>query len=550
MRTRLAFGFLWSSAIHPGVRSFSAFRSATSNRNLIVSQTSLSMSSSAAAKEPLLSPAITENRVVSPVPASAFVATVLAIPLFATTVLPLSVVYQVARTAVNAVLRPKQQPPQLDSGYVVEPSRLVPRAQRKYDLVVLGVTGFTGKLAARHLALKYGCQGQTVRWAIAGRSKEKLNKVKEELAKELNMEDMKQIDCIVVDTSVPSTLPALVEQTRVVATTAGPYSLYGSSVVEFCAKFGTHYVDITGEVDWVKAMVVQWKGVAQRTGAKLISFCGHDSIPWDLSVMKLQSVLQNDCNDNLVKATFWDEAIGGAPGGTFATALNAIDGKIVKPPATITVDPFQELPDGKKSEFTAVADLPLRIAKSHSPWDDASSKRWTMPFVMAPINAAVVRWSHALRRQGSHKLTYTENFLMPDFKSAFVGISGVAMLGISLMNPLTRYLVQKVIPAPGHGSSMEDMEKKHFLCVYGQGIGEKGNIVESIFYLPQDAGCLETSRMMVEAGLCLALQEDELPKEASEGGFWTPSTALGHVLEKRMVSCGLQLTTRVVSASH
>ena len=34
--------------------------------------------------------------------------------------------------------------------------------------------------------------------------------------------------------------------TQVVVTTAGPFQLYGSNVVEFCAKFGTSYCDITG----------------------------------------------------------------------------------------------------------------------------------------------------------------------------------------------------------------------------------------------------------------------------------------------------------------
>jgi short subunit dehydrogenase-like uncharacterized protein len=87
--------------------------------------------------------------------------------------------------------------------------------------------------------------------------------------------DVLQLETILVDTSIPSTLPNLVNQTRVVVTTAGPYALYGSSVVEFCAKFGTHYVDITGEVDWVKAMMCLWQSTAHATGAKLISFCGN-----------------------------------------------------------------------------------------------------------------------------------------------------------------------------------------------------------------------------------------------------------------------------------
>jgi short subunit dehydrogenase-like uncharacterized protein len=495
--------------------------------------------------EPLVSPVIANKRNV-PVPsAAAFVATLLAIPIFAITILPLTLLYQVAK-AIVAPFRPEKELPKLDSGYVVDASQIIPREQRKYDIVILGATGFTGRLAARHLAQQYGCNGTKVRWAIAGRSQSKLNQVKEDLAKELGIEGMKQIDSIIVDTSVASTMPALVEQTRVVASTAGPYTLYGSPVVEFCAKFGTHYVDITGEVDWVKAMAHQWNSVARKTGAKLVPFCGHDSIPWDFSVMKLQSILKKECNDNLVAATFWDESLGGAPGGTFATVLNTIDGESTKPPPN-TNDPFLKLPNGSKSEYVAKANLPMLISKAHSPWDGSSSKRWTMPFIMAPINFAVVQWSHALRNEGSKTLFYKESMLLPDFKSAFTAFSGLIMFGASLFNPLTGYFVRKAIPPPGEGPPMDAMEKKHFLCVYGEGVGEKGNRVESTFYLPQDPGCLETSRMLIESGLCLALQEKELPARAVEGGFWTPSTALGDVLEKRLLEVGMEWSARVIS---
>jgi short subunit dehydrogenase-like uncharacterized protein len=171
----------------------------------------------------------------------------------------------------------------LDSGYLVDESLIIPRAKRQYDIVILGATGFTGYLAARHIAKTYG---NKIKWAIAGRSAEKLQKVIQRLSQEVEQQhstgtDTKpalKIDTIICDTSVPSTLPNLVANTRVVATTAGPYSLYGTSVVEFCAKFGTHYVDITGEVDWVKAMICEFQGTAQKTGAKIIPFCGHECV--------------------------------------------------------------------------------------------------------------------------------------------------------------------------------------------------------------------------------------------------------------------------------
>lgn len=203
---------------------------------------------------------------------STFLTTAAFIPVWATTVLPLTVIYQVGKGSLSKLL-PTPPSPKLDSGYQVDAASLLPRSQRKYDIVILGATGFTGYLAVQYLAKTYGIN-KSVKWAIAGRSAEKLQGIKERLQAKLGM-DTSQIDTIVVDTSVPSTMPQLVSQTRVVATTAGPYALYGNSVVEFCAKFGTHYVDITGEVGWAKAMLSQWQDTATETGARLIPFCGH-----------------------------------------------------------------------------------------------------------------------------------------------------------------------------------------------------------------------------------------------------------------------------------
>ena len=554
MRARIAQGLL-SSTIIISIASISPTRAFASNprpqtRYHLAQNLPTTMSASillSHQSSPLASPVVTEKREVPVLPSAAFVATLAATAIASVTILPLTILYQVGKLVLSPLL-PKRSVPSLDSGYNVEASQIVPRSQRKYDMVVLGATGFTGRLAVRHLAKTYSNgvdnkNQKSVKWAIAGRSQAKLDQVKEELAKELNMDEIRDIDCIIVDTSVPASLPALVSQTRVVATTAGPYSLYGSHVVEFCAKFGTHYVDITGEVDWVKTMLLKWQDTARKTGAKLVPFCGHDSIPWDVSVMMMQDIMKKECNDDLEKATFWDQAIGGAPGGTFATVLNGIDGGIVQPPP-VEVDAFSRRPDGSKSQYQAHADLPLTISKTKSPWDGKESKRWSIPFIMAPVNAQVVRWSHALRSQGSYSLTYRETFLMPDFKSAFVSYMGLNIFGVALLNPLTRRLVHKMIPAPGQGPAMDVMEDLHYLCVYGEGVGSKGNRVESIFYLPKDAGCLETSRMLVESGLCLALQEDDLPEP--EGGFWTPSTALGNVLMKRLLDTGTTWSARVV----
>lgn len=475
----------------------------------------------------------------------AFLATLVVIPIWATTLLPFTICWQIGKMVLKPLLK-KPEAGQLDSGYKVSASDIVPREDRKYDVVVLGATGFTGGLAVRHLAKTYGVNN-TVKWAIAGRTESKLKKVLKDLADELGIQDLTNVDIIVVDTMNPSTLPKLVAQTRVVATTAGPYTLYGNHVVEFCAKFGTHYADITGELDWVRNMYLHWQDTAKQTGARLISFCGHDSIPWDMSVMKVQEILAAECKDRLTEINFWDEAIGGAPGGTIATLYTILDGTAIKSPK-VNVDPFQRLPDGTKSDFRSELDLPLFIKKCHSPWDDKSSSRWIMPFIMASVNGGVVKWSHALRADGSQHLTYRESAVCSDFKSAFTMFFGLGIFASTLFNPITKPLIQNyVLPKSGDGPPLDKMEKKHFLCVSSEGIGENGNRVLSHMYLPKDAGCLETSRMLVESALCLALAESDLP--AKQGGFWTPSTALGNVLMQRLEKTGTEFTYAIVPKS-
>ena len=436
--------------------------------------------------------------------------TTASLPVWAATVLPLSLAYQAGSAALRAVVPSNNKnknhtaataaSANLDSGYVVDPSQMIERAKRKYDLVILGATGFTGisrrcTLPGRTVSALTTTMTTTittskkkqVQWAIAGRNPEKLNAVKQRLAQELGNDKLLSLDTILVDTSNPSSLPKLVANTRAVATTAGPFTLYGCSVVEFCAKFGTHYVDITGEVDWVKAMLCQWQETAQKTGAKIIPFCGVDSIPWDLSYLKLREAMQQECKDELKTVSFWVLIRASAPGGTFATVLNAVSGNSHKAPR-LDFDPFLRLPDGSKSEYVCKPDLPTVPAKSKSgvklPLSSSSSSSkenttgggcWEMPYIMSVVNAQVVRWSHALLQSqggiisGSSKpitISYTEAQLQPDFKTAFVNYAGMLMAGSMLFNPVTLYLLKHfVIPKPGEGPSMSAMESKSMYCL-------------------------------------------------------------------------------------
>ena len=149
--------------------------------------------------------------------------------------------------------------------------------QRDYDIIVLGATGFTGRRAARELMNQYSSKYQI---GLAARNRERL----ETLADQLGLPTK---DCFIVDTTDTERVREVVGFTHLIVSTVGPYTLYGESVIAACAELGTHYTDITGEVDFIARMSERHSDKAQASGARLVSFCGFDSIPAEVAVHKL-----------------------------------------------------------------------------------------------------------------------------------------------------------------------------------------------------------------------------------------------------------------------
>ncbi|MGH3386946.1 MAG: saccharopine dehydrogenase family protein, partial [Nocardioidaceae bacterium] len=152
-------------------------------------------------------------------------------------------------------------------------------ATRAYDLVLFGATGFTGALTADYLARNAPAD---CRWALAGRNRAKLEAVRDQLAGANPA--CADLDLLVADVTDPGSLRPVVEQTRLLITTVGPYIAYGEPLVAACAEAGTDYVDLTGEPEFVDLMYVRHHDRAKETGARLVHACGFDSIPYDLGV--------------------------------------------------------------------------------------------------------------------------------------------------------------------------------------------------------------------------------------------------------------------------
>ncbi|MCW9009912.1 saccharopine dehydrogenase NADP-binding domain-containing protein [Marinobacter sp.] len=397
-----------------------------------------------------------------------------------------------------------------------------------YDLVVFGATSFVGQILARYLLENYGA-AKEVKWAIAGRSEGKLNQLKSDLGA-----GAASLPVILADAADEPVLGDLCGQTRVVISTVGPYALFGETLVKVCAETGTDYCDLTGEVQWIRRMIERYEAKAKESGARIVHCCGFDSIPSDMGVWFLQqqseATFGKPCQDVRMRVKV---AKGGLSGGTVASMINVAkeagaDPKLRKELA----NPFSICPPEHRSE--------KRQPSLKSAEFDKNFDAWLAPFVMGAINTRVVHRSNALQgaRYGK-EFTYDEAIMTgKGTKGRLTAYGMVGALGAfftaSAIKP-TRWVVEKLVPKPGEGPSPDDQEKGFYdLRFVGKTTDGKTMITKVTG--DRDPGYGSTSKMLGEAGLCLAFDV----KEDVKGGFWTPASALdGKLLERLQANAGL-----------
>ena len=395
---------------------------------------------------------------------------------------------------------------------------------RPYDIVVVGASGFTGRLVVEYLAEKYPV-GAPTRWAIAGRNKEKLEGV---LAENCAAGDLPAV--IVADSHDSNALGQLARDTRVVLTTVGPYAKYGSELVAACVENGTHYCDLAGEAQWIRQMIDKHQSDAVRSGATIVHSCGFDSIPSDIGVFYLQQQARAAYGDPCEEILLLVKAIkGGASGGTFASMLNAVEeARTDRKIAHILGDPYCLNPLDERHGPDGRDQFGIRFC--------ADAGVWTAPFVMAAINTRIVRRSNALLDYAYGKdfryseATSTGSGFGGWCKSAMMS-AGLATFMLACSFSVTRStIVKRMLPEPGQGPSREQRENGFFdLRLFGK--TKNGEILHTRVCGDRDPGYGSTSKMLSESALCLAVDNLE-----TGGGFWTPASAMGQALMHRLTT--------------
>jgi short subunit dehydrogenase-like uncharacterized protein len=407
------------------------------------------------------------------------------------------------------------------------------RAARPYDVVVWGATGFTGRLVAEYVVQRYGV-GRGVAWAIAGRSKEKLDAVRDALA---SIDPAaRDLPLLVGDSRDVESLAPIVRSTRVIATTVGPYAIYGRELVAACSQHGTDCCDLTGEPQFVRAMIEDYDAQAKASGARIVNCCGFDSIPSDLGVLFLQTEMQARHGTRCAEVKYFLAKMrGGFSGGTAASVITMADQMAADPairrlianPYSLDLERRDRGPDGPDQ---------------HGVRWDADMETWTGPFMMAAINTRIVRRSNALLgyRYG-RDFRYSEcQAFAPGprgFLQAAAMTSGVtAFLAAAALGP-TRKLLASALPAPGEGPSKKQRDSGFFVVkLVGIGAKENGARVRLLGTVRgvSDPGYGETAKMLSESALSLAQD----PRETG-GGVLTPASCMGMRLVERLRTAGM-----------
>jgi short subunit dehydrogenase-like uncharacterized protein len=380
-------------------------------------------------------------------------------------------------------------------------------SEREFDVIVFGATGYTGRLVAEHLLKSSG-----VKWAMAGRSKDKLADVRAEIGAPASL------PLVVADVNDKASLDAMVKRTKVLITTAGPYQLYGSPVVAACAAAGTDYVDLTGESHWIAQMMAAHDAEAKKTGARLVFSCGFDSIPFDLGVYFAEEEAKKKFGHYVsrVRGRLRGMA-GGVSGGTVASGQTTMMA-MAKDPAIAGVlgNPFALTPG-----FTGV-----KQPDGDTPHEDKVTGSWVGPFMMAGINTkAVHRTNFLLGNRWGKDFQYCEMQMLDGPPAS----GGAGTGGFSFAGDL---------PKPGEGPTKEQRDNGWYDILF---IAEDkdGRTARIAVKGDRDPGYGSTAKILAEAALVLK----DVPHSVTPGGCYSPGGAMAEPLLKRLpTKAGLTFT--------
>ena len=381
----------------------------------------------------------------------------------------------------------------------------MPKQAHEFDIVVYGATGYTGRLVAEYLAEYHDNDGTGPNWAMAGRNRSKLEDVRDLIGAP------DDTPLIVADASDPASLTDMAKRAKVILSTVGPYQLYGSELVETCAREGTDYADLCGEPGWMRQMIDQNEDLAKASGARICFSAGFDSVPFDLGVFMLQQEAMKRFGKPAPRVKGRVRAMQGTFSGGTAASLAETIKSVVKNPELI---PILQSPFGLTPGFEGPSQPSGLI-----PEYDKELGKWAAPFIMAAINT---------------KNVHRTNFLLDhpygeDFKYDEMILTSAGEMGEKAAKAATALLKSPFgtkPPKPGEGPTSEERANGFYDILF---VGEMpdGQTIHYGVKGKYDPGYGSTSRMLAETGIALFHSD-------AEPGIGTPGSFLGEDLVERL----------------
>jgi short subunit dehydrogenase-like uncharacterized protein len=386
---------------------------------------------------------------------------------------------------------------------------------RKYDLVLYGASGFTGRQTVEYCK-QFAPAGLT--WAIAGRNRTKLESV-----------NLAGAEVLVADAQDDNALDNLARQTRVVLSTAGPFGLYGTKLVAACVRNRTHYCDITGETPWIRQQIDRHHAQAAADGTRIVPGCGFDSIPSDFGAWLTSRYIRESLNAECMSVSAYFRVGGGINGGTLASLFHMLETDQL----VVSRDPFLLDPDPAAHS----AEERRRNADPAGVRYDADFKKWVGPFLMGSINTRVVRRTQALL---GIRFDYQEYSKYGSSRTARTVLIGGKVFESIAASGFGRRILKRLLPKPGEGPSEKVMDEGFFECEL-IATDQNGGRVRGVLKGQGDAGNRITVKCLCESAFLLvdiALGNTRV-KPFAGGGVLTPVTGLGEDLVVRLAKTGI-----------
>lgn len=403
-------------------------------------------------------------------------------------------------------------------------------AERDLSVVVFGATGVTGRRVAAYLAGRARETGAS--WAAAGRDPDKVERVLREIGVEAP-------ETLAADVSDPASLAAMAGRTRVVLDLVGPYTLHGGPVIEACIAGGAHYVDLTGEIPFVRRTIDANHERAEAAGVKVVQVCGFEALPPDLSVLLAAETARERWGEELAEVDV--DVVAAQPsgvlglgdfvsGGTLQSMAEAVadeDAEAVADPAALVADPGLAEAVRRRS--------PIALAPRVSGRGDAIAPMTPVAF----INPAVIHrtWALLAAERGEPSAEpprYREGVGIPGGPASlplrYAAVATLAVIqagfrGLVRARPSLRErsatLLRRVLPGSGFGPSERLEEWSWRLTLDARTDG--GHSLRVEIDADGHPGYLTTAKLLGEAGLLLA-EDGATPERA---GCLTPALALG-----------------------